>query len=507
MNYEDWKIHESSGKVDKENFERHLEMLHFTIVKNHSKAFSRVVKGICYTPDCENPYKKSYQIIKSSGPYCIPCIRGSSLIKQSPDIAKSIVKCDVPVSQLCCKSDKKVTFQCQEQCLRCSTNHEFVMSVGSRVNGNKCSICTGHQKCPCQQENEFKCSKCKQIKNKSFSSYKNVCKLCDSQKHDDNIPQFISYLVNDCRYRGKRNPRKHGDLSKDYILNMYNVQEGRCYITNVPLKAGHHRNWKLSVDRIIDSCGYDNMNTVLIATEVQNGNRKWTRTLWDEVCSMVQGTLQYELPDEQEFIEQQVEKARKKTRKSGYNIQRHEERINEHGIREVLCKYCHEFLTLDKFQATKIGYCKECRKKIDHDTVENTLRGRSLVCITRSKMRSAKRRKDAVVHSVTLDDVLDIYAKQGGRCYYSNIPLAFTGDFQMSLERIDSTQGYTRENSVLIILPLNAGDWSIQRNEQDDREEKSGWTREKLLFAVKHNPREIVPEITYVKDIFISALD
>jgi len=504
MNYDDWKKTELGGCADRINFDRHLELLKFTITREHSQASCRFVKGICYTPDCDNPYEKSYKgIAKKTGPFCIPCIRGSSLVRQYPDIAKSIAKCDVPVAQLCCMSRKKVVFQCQEKCLRCQKNHEYKMTIQSRVSGQNCAICRGLQKCSCQKDDEFRCSTCKHIKPKIQCSYGTICKLCDSQKFDDNMQKFVAYLVNDCRYRGKKELRKKGDLSAPYVLNMYEVQQHRCYFTGVPLIAGHHRNWKASIDRVFDESGYDNINCVLIITEMQNGNRKWDRALWDEVCSIVLGAEQF-IPDETSLIAEQVQKARTKTRKSGYKIQRHEERINDNGEKEVRCKYCHEWLTLDKYQATKIDYCKECRKKIDHDTVENTLRGRSLVCLSQSKLRSAKRRRDATEHTLTFDDVLDTYEQQGGRCYYSRVPLAFSGNFQMSLERLDSTKGYIRENSVLVILGLNAGDWSQVKHDDDERDEKNGWTKEKLLFAVHQNPREITPTISYVKDIFVS---
>ena len=502
MDYDEWKKTELGGNTDITNFDRHFKLLGLTITKDNSQIRELIVKGICYTPDCENPYEKSYRhIVKKTGPFCIPCIRGSSLVRQYPDIAKSIVKCDVPISQLCCMTNKKVVFQCAEKCLRCQKHHEYEMSVSSRVIGHNCLICCGRQKCLCQKDDEFRCRTCKNIKHKSQVSYENVCKLCDSQKFDDNMPKFLAYLVADCIYRGKRQPRKQGDLSVPYVLNMFQVQQQRCYLTGVPLIAGHHRNWKASIDRMFDECGYDNVNVVLIITEMQNGNRKWGRSLWDKVCSIVLGTEQF-IPDESEFIAEQVQKARTKTRKSGYKIQRHEERTNDDGETEIKCKYCHEWLTLDKYQATKVDYCKQCRQQIDFETVENTLRGRSLKCLTQSKLRSAKRKKDATEHTITLDEILDIYQEQGGRCYYSRVPLAFSGDFQMSLERIDSTKGYTRDNSVLVILGLNSGDWSPVKHDNDERDEKTGWTREKLLFAVQQNPREICPQITYVKDVF-----
>jgi hypothetical protein len=186
-------ILKSGGCADRTNFDKHLELLKFTITREHSQASCRVVKGICYTPDCDNPYEKSYKdIAKKTGPFCIPCIRGSSLLRQYPEIAKSIVKCDVPISQLCCMTKKKVVFQCQEKCLRCQEkclrcqkNHEYEMSVSNRVLGYNCAICRGMQKCFCQKDDEFRCSVCKHIKSKTQCSYGTICKICDSQKFDN----------------------------------------------------------------------------------------------------------------------------------------------------------------------------------------------------------------------------------------------------------------------------------------------------------------------------------
>lgn len=506
MEYGDWKKHKKSESATKSDFTYYQKIYQFVVTRNHQEASYLVVKGICQTPDCDNFYEKTFRVVATNtGPYCVPCIRGSSLLRLYPDIAKTIVHSDLPISQLCCGSNRKVIFRCTQHCFRCLKQHEYEMGISNRVNGYSCSICSGHNVCPCQKDDEFKCSICKFIKSKTQNSYGNICKSCDSKKHNDNMPKFLAYLVQDCLYRGKNKTRKQGDLSLAYVLNMYQVQQQRCYITNVPLVAGHHRSWKVSIERVLDDGGYDNMNVVLIVLEMQNGNRKWNRALWDEVCSLFLGVQSY-IPDETEFIQQQVANARQKQRRSGYMIQRHEERINSHGQKEVKCKYCHQFLTLEHYQRTKIGYCRQCRHKKDTETVKNTLRGRASICLKQSKIRSTKRKNDASEHTLTFDDILDIYQEQRGRCYYSKIPLAFTGFFQMSLERLDSRQGYTRENTVLIILGLNAGDWcsliQYEDDELDEEEERTSFSRDKLLFAVQQNPREIVSRVSYVKDCF-----
>lgn len=56
----------------------------------------------------------------------------------------------------------------------------------------------------------------------------------------------------------------------------------------------------------------------------------------------------------------------------------------------------------------------------------------------------------------------------------------------MSLERINIKKGYTIDNVCLIILPLNVGDWSKFKNDPN-KNGNYGWTKEKLLWAVKQN--------------------
>jgi hypothetical protein len=54
----------------------------------------------------------------------------------------------------------------------------------------------------------------------------------------------------------------------------------------------------------------------------------------------------------------------------------------------------------------------------------------------------------------------------------------------MSLERKDTKIGYTKENCCLICIEFNTTDWSIAKCDDDDREDSSGWNKEKLKLVV-----------------------
>ena len=98
-------------------------------------------------------------------------------------------------------------------------------------------------------------------------------------------------------------------------------------------------------------------------------------------------------------------------------------------------------------------------------------------------------------------DIENTYLKQHGRCLYSGIPLGFSGQYQMSLERVDPKKGYHPENIALIVLGLNVADWSRVQHEEDARDGSSGWNRNKLLWAVQQNPRQIIPKTSSVLEI------
>jgi hypothetical protein len=58
---------------------------------------------------------------------------------------------------------------------------------------------------------------------------------------------------------------------------------------------------------------------------------------------------------------------------------------------------------------------------------------------------------------VTVEKLTHEYVKQGGRCYYLNIPLRMKGNWQMSVERLDESKGYIDGNWVLVVLETQNG--------------------------------------------------
>jgi hypothetical protein len=65
------------------------------------------------------------------------------------------------------------------------------------------------------------------------------------------------------------------DLDKQFLINLYNEQDGRCKISGVKMVFNATSDWMASVERIDDSVTYRRDNVTLIVTEL-NSAQKWT---------------------------------------------------------------------------------------------------------------------------------------------------------------------------------------------------------------------------------------
>ena len=57
--------------------------------------------------------------------------------------------------------------------------------------------------------------------------------------------------------------------------------------------------------------------------------------------------------------------------------------------------------------------------------------------------------------NIDYDFVHDLYEKQDGKCFYSNLFMETSGSNVMSIDRVDSSGGYTKDNVVLCCHAAN----------------------------------------------------
>jgi hypothetical protein len=503
MKFEYWKQKYGDENPKKELLETIMEEVGATIIKHHKKIALQCVSGKCLTYECEYTYEKQLRTLLKSGPFCNFCshysVDGRKLIKDyRPDIYNSIVRCDIDKDLLIAGSSVIATYQCGHNCSRCETPHEWSSSIRKRIVPSKfdnCPFCSGNRSCECIKENEFRCYICKKIKDdKERHGDTTRCKLCARQMNDEDKKKMIHYIWQRTNSIMKRDKHKCGDLTEKFLLEKYETQGGLCFISGIPMALGTFHDWQISVERAREDGPYSNDNVVLICREFQHGCRQYSKDVWDEMCALVIGVEENQ--DENEKIDKMI---REEIETPDYKLQLppkpDHSTTREDGKR--YCKYCEKWKTQEEMAYKKASKCKVCRK-IERDKQKSTFHGR-MHYLFRTAFENHTRRK--IEFDIIERDIEDIYLKQRGRCHYSGIPLGFSGQYQMSLERVNPKKGYTPENIALIVLGLNVADYTRVKHEDDKRDGSSGWNRQKLLEAIQQNPRSITPKSSSVLEV------
>lgn len=146
------------------------------------------------------------------------------------------------------------------------------------------------------------------------------------------------------------------------------------------------------------------------------------------------------------------------------------------GTRKT-CKICGETKNIDNFYKSQRGLkCKDCTLQI---TREYKKQKRKDLEFRKSEVIKQKERrvrlwqntlihdsKRGREHTLTVNDINEMYQSQNGLCYWFNIPLIPSDNSkhpqQPSLDRLDRNKGYTKDNVVLACYSANIG-----RNEND----------------------------------------
>ena len=132
---------------------------------------------------------------------------------------------------------------------------------------------------------------------------------------------------------------------------------------------------------------------------------------------------------------------------------------NPEKINRASCFTCQQMLPKENFWKNSNMWhnlqsdCKDCSLEKKECLKASIIKFQSHIKKVMTPRRKIKRAKFKN-NELTFKQLLDIYIRQKGRCYYSNIFMSFKtgGDWQISKERIDPSIGYTEENTVFACI-------------------------------------------------------
>ena len=255
---------------------------------------------------------------------------------------------------------------------------------------------------------------------------KSFCKACESllaQQYRSTLRGNASVLSASARRRMKIKGHPC-DLQLDDILDMLVAQGGRCAYSSIPMEILHpHSHWRMSLERKDNLHGYSPRNCLLICAEFNTSDHSRQRGV---LPAHVQSTAQWSLA-----------KVCLVSRAAALTVDLQQ-------------------LSLDIREASATR--SRANTKTAKSPWDRTLRGRAMGLASGARRRSAKK---GLLCDIDFNDILDMLWQQGGRCFYSGVPLDYQKphvDWVMSLERLDNLGGYVKGNCVLVAQEFNSAD-------------------------------------------------
>lgn len=329
--------------------------------------------------------------------------------------------------------------------------------------------------------------------NGSVSSY---CKSCRKKKCIDykrTLRGNASTLVCSARHRAKVKGWAC-NLDIDFILDKILHQQGRCAYSGVQMEMLlPHSDWRMSLERLNNAIGYVQENCVLIAAEFNTTETISRRVAMEATSGSSKWSLQkvkYFRTERLFNVDLQVLDMLIEAASIPYqSIQSPAVLTPSECQREGLfnhfrCSKCGSWKPATYFSHSRRSrtglrsQCKQCDCKYNFAR-RLTLRGHAQELLNHARGRH-KLGKWRGNFELNIDSVLETLRSQRGRCFYSDVPLSFAQlnvDWMMSLERLDNSWTYTRENSVLVALEFNT---AVQSRTASEVFGSGQWSRRKV---------------------------
>lgn len=320
-----------------------------------------------------------------------------------------------------------------------------------------------------------KCISCKITKDIILfkNNNSNQCKKCqtlvNTNRINNNSEAYFKKLFHCAKSNAKARSNNNEFLIKlEDIINIYKIQEGKCYYSKITMVLKIHSHWQCSLERLDPSKGYTIENIALIVCEFQSANQ-WSINKFNEFKRLL--TIKHE----DQIINWNIEK-KKSPKKTTI-------KYFENGIQYCVCNKCQVSKSIDMFNKDVNRGCKNCVSRIDKIRNEVPIRTMQLF-LSRIKTRSKK--KNLKETDITIKYLTDLFDSQNGLCAYSKIPMSFGSYYdkwwKCSIERKDVNQGYTQENICFICYEFNTASNLSRSNKPEEELGHSGWSIEKINY-------------------------
>jgi len=324
-----------------------------------------------------------------------------------------------------------------------------------------------------------------------------LCKDCDKKKDYDYGRTFDGFFTNllsgmkkSAATRSKSGKNSAGicTIEFSYLIKLYQQQNGRCFYSGIEMTLKPHTSFKVSPERLNNNIGYIPGNVVLICREFNIPHIGWSREKILKIPDLI--NQEVNLDD----LEDQIDEAKNRPPsnvKGNYKKITEKRIIDENGIERIECRFCFQMKIINHFTKVIKRGCKACQA-LNDEAYNATLRGflTRLLYDAKQHAKLRKNKKSRTDNSgdfnLILDDLFDMILEQNGRCYYSSIPLIYkrNTDWKCSIERIDNTKGYVKDNVKLICVEFNVPDNTI--NAKSEVTSSSQWSKEKFQILFSH---------------------
>lgn len=123
------------------------------------------------------------------------------------------------------------------------------------------------------------------------------------------------------------------------------------------------------------------------------------------------------------------------------------------------CTGCDKELASNSFPDERGFVCRAC-KQLRHQKIASSSYEQYLKSLYKANKHARSKRQN-MVYEIKVQDLIDIWQKQQGRCAISGVFLTHhkdgsgSKDFNASIDRISNHQGYVRLNVQLVALRVN----------------------------------------------------